>query len=90
MAQEKRDKTLPYNCEKMIADGAAPKVITSAKESNSLPIGELTFSKRATIPSKKSNTAPIIINSNATLSLVASLLVLLLQAKLRLHCYLLL
>ena len=69
----------------MIADGAAPKVITSAKESNSLPIGELTFSKRAAIPSKKSNTAPIIINSNATSILPAKAKPIAMQPEIRLQ-----
>src|SRR5690606_12362899 len=37
------------------APGKKPKLITSAKESNSFPISDLTCSSRAIIPSKKSN-----------------------------------
>ena len=43
---------------KRINPGAMPEVTRSAKESSSLPIGDETFSKRATIPSKKSNSIP--------------------------------
>ena len=50
---------------KSMADGATPNVTTSAKESNSFPMGEDTFNKRAVIPSKKSKTAPIIMKMNA-------------------------
>ena len=39
------------------AAGAKPKLITSASESSSLPISELTLRSRATNPSKKSKTA---------------------------------
>lgn len=39
--------------------GTTPKVTMSAKESKSFPIGELTPSKRAAKPSKKSSTAAI-------------------------------
>ena len=52
---------------KIIVAGATPNVITSANESNSFPIGDDTWSKRATIPSKKSNIAPMIINKKAYL-----------------------
>ena len=48
-----------------MAEGAKPKVISSASESSSFPIGEETCSRRATMPSKKSNTAPITMNNNA-------------------------
>jgi hypothetical protein len=41
--------------------GANPKVMSSASESSSFPIGELTPRSRALIPSKKSNVAPMII-----------------------------
>ena len=47
-----------------IVDGATPNVTISARESSSFPIGELTFNNRADIPSKKSNTAPMIIHVN--------------------------
>ena len=40
----------------MTRAGNKPKLITSASESSSLPMGEDTLSKRATNPSKKSNT----------------------------------
>ena len=49
----------------MMAEGAKPKVMSSAKESSSLPIGDDTLSKRADMPSKKSNTAPTIIHNRA-------------------------
>lgn len=45
--------------------GATPKVTSSAKESNSLPMFDETCNKRADIPSKKSNVAPRIINNKA-------------------------
>lgn len=45
--------------------GATPKVTSSASESSSLPIGDETCSRRALMPSKKSNTAPMIIHNNA-------------------------
>lgn len=48
-----------------MVDGATPKVMSSASESNSLPMGEETPSKRALMPSKKSNTAPIMIHVSA-------------------------
>ena len=54
------------SCVKTIADGATPNVTSSAKESSSLPIGELTPSSRALIPSKKSNTAPAMIHTSAS------------------------
>ena len=38
----------------MITPGKNPKLTISAKESRSFPIGDFTFNKRATIPSKKS------------------------------------
>ena len=44
-----------------MAAGAKPNVISSASESNSFPNGPETLSRRANIPSKKSNTAPMII-----------------------------
>ena len=50
---------------KTIKAGATPKVTTSAKESSSLPMGDCTFSNRATMPSKKSNTAPRNMNAAA-------------------------
>ena len=40
-----------------MAEGATPKLMSSASESSSLPMAELTLSKRAAIPSKKSKTA---------------------------------
>ena len=49
-----------------IAAGATPKVTSSASESSSLPMGELTPSRRALIPSKKSNTAPATIHMSAS------------------------
>ena len=49
----------------MMAEGAKPKVISSANESSSFPMGEETWSRRATIPSKKSKTAPMTMNSSA-------------------------
>ena len=41
--------------------GKAPKVTMSANESNCLPMGEYVLVIRATNPSKKSNTKPLII-----------------------------
>jgi hypothetical protein len=40
----------------MKSEGKTPKLTTSARESSSLPMGELTFNARATKPSRKSNT----------------------------------
>lgn len=51
-----------------IEAGATPNVTSSASESSSLPIGEETPNKRALIPSKKSNTAPMTIKRNAILA----------------------
>ncbi len=48
-----------------MADGAKPKVMSSANESNSPQIGECASSARAAMPSKKSKTAPKIINKKA-------------------------
>lgn len=42
---------------KIIIPGKTPKLTTSARESNSFPIGLVTFNKRAAKPSKKSKTA---------------------------------
>ena len=42
---------------KTATDGATPKLISSASESNSFPISEYAFYSRAAIPSKKSNIA---------------------------------
>ena len=53
-----------------MAEGARPKVMQSASESSSLPMGELTLSSRALMPSKKSNTAPTIIMMSARLKLL--------------------
>lgn len=50
--------------EKHINDGAKPKLISSANESSSLPIGDDIFKTLADIPSKKSHIALIIININ--------------------------
>lgn len=47
-----------------IVEGATPKVMTSASESSSLPMGDDTCRSRAAIPSKKSNMAPMTIHSN--------------------------
>lgn len=51
-----------------MAAGANPKVIKSASESSSLPIGEATLSNRAEKPSKKSKTAPQKISATASSS----------------------
>jgi hypothetical protein len=51
--------------ENITVAGARPNVISSAKESICTPRGDDTLNKRATIPSKKSNTAPNTINSIA-------------------------
>jgi hypothetical protein len=48
---------LSLNKEKTMAEGANPKVMSSANESNSFPKGPDTLNKRANMPSKKSNTA---------------------------------
>ena len=48
-----------------IMDGATPKVTTSASESSSLPMGDDTWSRRAAMPSKKSKTAPMMMNAKA-------------------------
>ena len=50
---------------KTIVDGAMPNVMSSASESSSFPMGELTPRMRADMPSKKSNTAPVTMKSNA-------------------------
>ena len=50
----------------IIMDGATPKVMQSASESSWMPIGLLTRSKRATMPSRKSKTAPNRIKRKAT------------------------
>ncbi len=47
----------PNNILYMTREGSNPKLTISAKESSSLPIGELTLSIRAAKPSKKSNIA---------------------------------
>ena len=52
-----------------MADGATPKLMSSASESSSLPIAELTLSRRAAMPSKKSKTAAIRIKSPASVKL---------------------
>ena len=54
--------------ENRIVAGATPKVTSSAKESSSFPMGDDTFNRRADIPSKKSNTAPITIQQSANLA----------------------
>lgn len=46
-----------FNSMNAINEGASPKLITSARESSSLPMGEDTFNKRAVMPSKKSKSA---------------------------------
>ena len=51
--------------ENITVAGARPKVISSAKESICTPNGEETPKRRATIPSKKSNTAPSTMKSIA-------------------------
>ena len=48
-----------------MAEGANPKVMSSANESNSFPKGPDTLNKRANMPSKKSNTAPSIMKEMA-------------------------
>ena len=48
-----------------IIDGANPNVISSAKESNSTPMGLGAFNTRALNPSKKSKNAPAKINTKA-------------------------
>ena len=48
-----------------MAAGASPKVMSSASESSSLPIGDDTWSSRALMPSKKSKAAPITIHRSA-------------------------
>ena len=50
--------------------GARPKLITSANESNSAPILEYAFNKRAANPSKKSKTAAKMIKTNAPVKLL--------------------
>ncbi len=51
-----------------MVDGATPKVTQSASESNSLPMGDDTFRKRADMPSKKSNVAPTSMHIKAILA----------------------
>lgn len=53
--------SLPFNIDTHINDGAKPKLMSSARESNSLPIGDDIFNSLADIPSKKSKTALITI-----------------------------
>ena len=48
-----------------MTEGAKPNVISSASESNSFPNGPDTLSRRANIPSKKSNMAPKMMNRMA-------------------------
>ena len=52
--------------EKTMVAGAIPKVMSSASESICTPIGDETCKRRATIPSKKSNTAPSTMNAIAS------------------------
>lgn len=49
----------------VIMAGATPNETTSDRESSSLPISPLTFSMRATKPSKKSKTAEMIMQTAA-------------------------
>jgi hypothetical protein len=49
-----------------ITAGVKPKLITSAKESSCLPIGEYAFNKRAAKPSKKSKNADASTKINAS------------------------
>ena len=56
---ETTSKDPPLIILKRIKEGRTPNVTISARESNSLPIGELTFSNLALKPSKKSKTAAI-------------------------------
>ena len=48
-----------------MAAGASPKVMSSARESSSLPIGDDTCSNLAEKPSKKSKRAPMMIKTKA-------------------------
>ena len=57
--------SITLNWAKTIAEGATPNVTSSASESSSLPMGDETPNKRALMPSKKSNTAPMIIHISA-------------------------
>ena len=50
-----------------MAAGASPNVMSSARESSSFPMGEETCSRRAVIPSKKSNVAPNTMKSRAAM-----------------------
>jgi len=50
-------KTPIFRYEKAMAPGANPKLMISANESSSLPMGEYAFSIRAANPSQKSNMA---------------------------------
>ena len=68
-----------------MAEGARPKVISSASESSSLPMGEDTLSRRAVNPSKKSNTAPIIINRKAMRGLASKANFTAMQPEMRLQ-----
>lgn len=56
---------MTFSWKNIIIDGASPNVMSSARESSSFPIGEETPSRRADIPSKKSNAAPMTIHNNA-------------------------
>lgn len=49
-----------------MVEGATPEVTQSARESNSLPIGDATLSNRADIPSTKSKQTPMIIHTKAS------------------------
>ena len=49
----------------MITEGTNPKLISSARESNSFPMGEGACNTRADIPSRKSNTALIMMKVRA-------------------------
>lgn len=68
-----------------MAAGASPKVITSARESSSTPMGDETFNLRAANPSKKSNMAPAIMKHNAVPYLSAKANLTAMQPQVRLH-----
>ena len=61
-----RKRSLFCMKEYTIVAGAIPKVISSASESICTPNGDDTRRRRATIPSKKSKTAPSTINAIAS------------------------
>ena len=69
----------------MMVEGATPNVTSSARESSSFPIGDEMCNALALMPSKKSNPAPMIIQSNARSGLAKKAKQVAMQPDMRLH-----